>query len=131
MLLTDEILNKLSQEAKHSQRLRKNFNLHESIEDKVQRMFNAMEPGTIVPIHRHPSASETMLLLRGSLIVRYYDNDGKKQKEFVIKANSDTFGIHVPKGIWHGVEVLTEGTVMLEVKEGPYRPLSDKDLMNI
>lgn len=129
MLINKELLDQLSANAKANPRLRTNICLHNSIEDKVQRMFNAMEPGTNVPIHRHKDASETMLLVRGKMKVMYFDNQKNITNEFLLEANSDIFGLHIPIGTWHGVEVLAEGTVMFEVKEGPYFPLIDEDIL--
>lgn len=129
MLLTQEILKSVSLKAKESPRLRMNFNVHASIEDKVHRMFNAMEPGTIVPIHRHQFSDETMVMLRGSLRVNLYDSNGNITESHILKANSPVFGIDIKTGIYHGVEVLEEGTVMLEIKEGPYEPLKSEDIL--
>lgn len=129
MLLTQEVLDSVSQKAKESPRLRMNFNVHTFIEDKVHRMFNAMEPGTIVPIHRHQASDETMVMLRGSLRVNLYDSSGDIIESHIIKANSSVFGIDIKTGIYHDVEVLEEGTVMLEIKEGPYEPLKQEDIL--
>ena len=131
MLLDQALLDKVSAEAKESPRLRMNFNLHESLASKVQRLFNAMEPGTIVPIHRHQSSDETMLMLRGSLKVDIFDAKGNITECHIIKANSSVFGIDIRSGIYHGVEVLEEGTVMLEIKEGPYEPLKSEDILEL
>lgn len=131
MLLTQGILDSVSEKAKESPRLRMNFNMHTSVEDKVHRMFNAMEPGTIVPVHRHQSSDETMVMLRGSLRVNLYDAKGNTTESHILKANSSVFGIDIKTGIYHGVEVLEEGTVMLEIKEGPYEPLKSEDILEI
>lgn len=129
MLLTTELLDSISADAKASPRLRTNFNLHESIDEPVQRMLNAMEPGTIVPIHRHLNAAETIVLVRGKLKVSYYDSDKKQTNFVVLESGSNSFGTHIPKGVWHGVDVLEPKTVIFEVKEGPYRPLSEEEVL--
>ena len=79
MLLKEEILDQVTQGAKESPRRRMNYNLHESFEDSVQRMFNALEPGTEVPIARHQTCNETLILMRGKLRVNIYND----QKEIV------------------------------------------------
>ena len=129
MLINDKLLNKISEQAKESPRLRMNYNLHESLDDKVQRMFNAMEPGTIVPIQRHRDTAETMIVVRGQLKITIYDNKKNIIEECVLNPLEGKYGYHIPKGVWHGVEVLAPNTVMFEVKEGPYRPLSEEDIL--
>ena len=130
MLLTEKMLNDLSAKAKESPRLRINFNLHEDTRDSVQRLFNAMEPGTKVPIHRHQNAAETIIVLRGKLTVSYFDSSKKETESFLLEAGSENFGVHVPKGVWHGVDVIATQTVILEVKEGPYEPLTETDILS-
>ena len=130
MLLTTELLDTISAEAKASLRLRLNFNLHGSVDEPVQRMLNAMEPGTVVPIHRHLKATETIIVIRGKLKVFYYDDDKKQINSVLIEANSNSFGIHIPKGVWHNVDVLETKTVIFEVKEGPYAPLTETDILS-
>ena len=124
------MLDALSARAKMSERLRVNFNLHENVKDPVQRLLNAMEPGTIVPVHRHLQTAETIVLLRGKLKVVFYDDEKKATDSFLLEENSNSFGIHIPKGIWHGVEILKSGTVIFEVKEGPYEPLRESDVLS-
>ena len=121
-------LDNLIAEAKASPRLRKNYNLHASTSDSVQRMFNAMEPGTIVPIHRHKSVNETMILLRGKMKVIEYD-ENYSPTSTILDINSGNIGVHIKSCVWHTVEVLEEGTVVFEVKEGPYQPLSEDDIL--
>lgn len=129
MLITEELLNSISQQAKESERLRKNFNLHESLDSQVQRLFNAMEPGTVVPIQRHPDAAETIILIRGSLKACLYDDNKNIIEESILDTTKGVYGIHIPAGAWHCVEVLEPDTVIFEVKEGPYAPLKSEDIM--
>lgn len=131
MLLDNKLLDKVSAKAQESPRLRMNFNLHESLDSKVQRLFNAMEPGTIVPIQRHRNTDETMLLVRGKMKVIFHNENGEIEKTFILSPKDGVFGVHIPKGKWHSVEVLESGTVMFEVKEGPYAPLSIEDIIEI
>lgn len=129
MVLTQTILDKVTSEASNSPRLRMNFNLHESLEDVVQRMFNALEPGTIVPIARHPNCSETLIMLRGKLRVLIYNDEKEIIEDVVIAPNTVNIGYHIPKGVWHQVESLEQGTVCFETREGPYEPVQEEDIM--
>lgn len=129
MLLTQNIINTVSEQAKHSPRLRMNYNLHESIKDSVQRMFNAIEPNSIIPIARHQTCSETLILLQGRLRVLIY-NDNKEVVEDVVLDNFiGNIGYHIPKGAWHKVESLESGTVLFETREGPYEPVKPEDIL--
>lgn len=128
-LLTKEILSSLSAQAQSSPRLRMNYNLHASLEDKVHRMFNAMEPGTVVPIHRHQTTDETIIVVSGSVRVLIYNDNKEILNDITLTAGSDTFGIDIKVGEWHKCESLESGTVMLEVKEGPYSPISPEDIL--
>lgn len=129
MILTKDILKQVSEEAKSSPRLRMNYNLHKSFDDSVQRMFNALEPGTKVPIARHPYSSETLIILSGRLRILIYDGRKSVIEDVVIEANSDNFGYHIPKGTWHQVESLEHGTVCFETREGPYAPVAECDIL--
>ena len=128
-IIDEQLLNIISNEACHSPRLRMNHNLHASLEDKVQRLLNAMEPGTELPVHRHKDTDETYILLRGKLDVKVYN----EQKELIathrLDPNEGKYGIHIPANSWHNVEVLEKGTVIFEVKEGPYIPFEASDIM--
>lgn len=129
MTLSSRILDETSENAKTSERLRMNYNLHTSYEDKVQRMFNALEPGTNIPIARHPNSSETLIMLRGKLRVLIYDDDKRIIEDVIISPNSENIGYHIPQGIWHKVESLEPGTVLFETREGPYVPVAEEDIM--
>ena len=114
-----------------SPRLRMNYNLHASFEDSVQRMFNALEPGTIVPVARHPYSNETLIMLRGKLRVLIYDDKKNVIEDIVIAPNTENIGYHIPKGTWHRVESLEHGTICFETREGPYLPVADRDILKI
>lgn len=120
MLIDSKVLDALSEEARTNPRLRKNLDLRDSDDDQSQRMLNALEPGTMMNIHRHAETSETVVVLRGSIMENYYDEQGNKTDSFLLKANSDIVGISVPKGQWHNLECLESGTVILSVKNGKY-----------
>lgn len=129
MLLNVDILDTVTQKAKESPRLRMNYNLHESYDDSVQRMFNALEPGTEIPIARHQTCNETLILMRGKLRVNIYDNYGNIIETCVLDRNTGNIGFHIEKGRWHKVESLEPGTVLFETREGPYKPVEKKDIM--
>lgn len=129
MILTSAILDETSIKACESPRLRMNWNLHESFDDNVQRMFNALEPGTVVPIARHPYSSETLIMLRGRLRILIYNDDKEIIEDVIISANSNNIGYHIPKGVWHQVESLVHGTICFETREGPYKPVSQDDIL--
>ena len=129
MILIKDMLDKLTEEAKVSSRLRMNYNLHEGFEDSVQRMFNALEPGTIIPIARHQYSSETLIMLRGRLRVLIYDDNKNIIEDVVIEAISNNIGYHIPKRTWHQVESLEHGTVCFETREGPYVPVAECDIL--
>lgn len=129
MKLDKELLDSITQKAKESPRLRMNHNLHDSLDSKVQRLFNALEPGTVLPIHRHQNTDETYILVRGKIEVIFYDDDKNITDRFVISQEDGTFGVHIPKGTWHTLDVLESGSVIFEVKEGPYQPISENDIL--
>lgn len=129
MKLDKDLLDSITQKAKESPRLRMNHNLHDSLDSKVQRLFNALEPGTILPIHRHQNTDETYILIRGKIEVMFYDDDKNITDRFVISQEDGTFGVHIPKGTWHTLDVLESGSVIFEVKEGPYQPISENDIL--
>lgn len=128
-LLSKDILSSLTTQAQSSPRLRMNYNLHASLEDKVHRMFNAMEPGTVVPIHRHQTTDETIIVVSGSVRVLIYNDNKEIINDITLIAGSDTFGIDIKVGEWHKCECLESGTVMFEVKEGPYVPIKEEDIL--
>lgn len=131
MLINEDLLQKVSLQAKESDRLRMNFNLHDSLDSKAQRLLNALEPGTILPPHRHRHTAETYVVLRGRIKVIFYDNNKELEEENIISPNENNYGIHIPQGQWHTLEVLQEGTVIFEVKDGPYSPIEEKDILKI
>jgi len=131
MQLIDQLLlDKVTGEAKSSPRLRMNHNFHDSNDAPVQRLLNALEPGTQIPVHRHPLTDETYVLLRGKMRVMYYDNQGLETESVMLDPLNGRYGIHIPAGQWHSLEVLESGSVILEVKEGPYSPLSNEDIFS-
>ncbi len=129
MLLDTALFDRLTAEAKASPRLRSHLNLHESLDAKAQRLLVALEPGTQMPIHRHPSTNETQMVLRGKMRVVFYNDAREVIDEFTLSPLDGNFGIHTPMGQWHTLEVVESGTVILEVKDGPYTPSSPEDIL--
>lgn len=128
-LINKERLDQVSKEAKESERLRMNFNYHEAMDAPAQRLLNALEPGTILPIHRHQHTAETYLLLRGKITVMYYDDKKCETERITLDPTVGNYGVHIPSGQWHTLEVLEPDTVIFEVKDGPYTPLAKEDLL--
>lgn len=131
MRIDINLLNQLSAQAKASERLRMNLDLRTSAEDNSQRMLNALEPGTILPIHRHRFSSETVVMVRGSLKEIFYNDNGEVTDVILMEASGECPALQIPKGQWHTVEVLESGTVIFEAKDGAYVPLSDEDVMRL
>lgn len=128
MLIDKELLDGVSVRAQASERLRMNFNLHDSLDAKAQRLLNALEPGTLLPIHRHRHTSETYILLRGRIDVMFYDDNRTVTEHFELDPMQGRYGVHIPKNQWHTLTVL-EPAVIFEVKDGPYAPLVAEDIM--
>ena len=128
-IINKALLDETTRRAKESPRLRMNYNLHDSLDAKAQKLLNALEPGTELPVHRHQLTSETYVLLRGKLNVIFYN----EQKEIIETVHLDTtagnFGVDIPAGKWHTIEVLETGTIILEVKDGPYAPFQPEDIL--
>ena len=129
MLLTTALLDDLTDQAKVSPRLRMNLDLRNSPSDHSQRMLNALEPGTVMPIHRHPDSSETVVVLRGKVKWLYYNDKGEITHTFIVMPESNLVGLSVPMGQWHSLECLETGTVILETKDGPWKPLEEESMM--
>ena len=121
MKIIDEgLLNEVSFQAKNSPRLRMNYNFHQSLDEKCHRFLNAVEPGTVVEIHRHPGKDETFVLLRGRVVVKTYDDDGSLIESVELCPDEGRYGVNIPKGVWHNLEVIEGDSVFFECKEGPY-----------
>jgi len=119
-LIDKQLLDKVSVDAKKSDRLRKNYNFHQSLEDKCHRFLNAVEPGTKVEIHRHPMKDETFVLLRGRVQVYTYNDDGSVLESIELNPIEGRYGVNIPKGVWHTLESLESGSCIFECKEGPF-----------
>ena len=130
MLIDTNLLNAVTAQAKASPRLRMNFDLRNTPNDRSQRMLNALEPCTVMPIHRHRTTSETVVVLRGKVKWIYYNDKGEITDTFLVVPGTDLVGLCVPMGQWHSLECLETGTVILETKDGAYAPMNEADIMN-
>ena len=120
MVIDKALLDTVSEQAKASPRLRMNFNFHQSLDDKCHRMLNAIEPGTDIPIHRHPDKDESFVVLRGKVRSTTYNDDGAVIESVVLSQEDGLYGVDIPKGVWHKLESLESGSVVFECKEGPF-----------
>ena len=121
-VIDKSLLDKVSSEAKESSRLRMNYNFHHSLDEKCHRMLNAIEPGTEVPIHRHPDKDESFVVLRGKVRSTTYNDDGTVIESVVLCPEDGLYGVDIPKGVWHKLESLESGSVVFECKEGSFVP---------
>ena len=128
-IIDNNLLDSVKAKAIESDRKRMNFNFHTSPDSKAQRLLNALEPGTDLPIHRHHHSDETYVLLRGKINVMFYNDKGEETERFSLDPLIGNFGVHIPKGVWHTLEVLESGSTIFEVKDGPYTPLGEDDVM--
>lgn len=130
--ISQAILDDLTAKAKASPRLRMNLDLRNSAEDQSQRMLNAIEPGSELPIHRHKHTSETVVCLRGRLVWEFYDELERICTETIeLSPNGQVVALNVPVGQWHTVRALESGSVILEMKDGAYEPISDEDILQM
>jgi Cupin domain. len=129
MLIDNNLLDALTAQAKASPRLRMNLDLRNTPADQSQRMLNALEPGTVMPIHRHSNTSETVVVLRGKVKWLYYNDQGELTETFIVAPNSDLVGLSVPMGQWHSIESLETGTVIFEAKDGAWTALGEEDFL--
>ena len=125
-VIDNNLIDSVVAQAKESPRLRMNYNFHESLDDKCHRLLNALEPGTVVPVHRHPTKDESFVILRGKIRVNTYNDAGEVTESVVLSLADGKYGVDIAKNVWHGVECLESGSVIFEVKEGPFVP-HDKD----
>ena len=125
-VIDNDLIDSVVAKAKESPRLRMNYNFHESLDDKCHRLLNALEPGTVVPVHRHPTKDESFVILRGKVRVSIYNDSGQITESVVLSLADGKYGVDIAKNVWHGVECLESGSVIFEVKEGPFVP-HDKD----
>ena len=132
MIINNIVLNNLSDQAKANPRLRQSLDLRNSDTDKSQRMLNAIEPGSEMPIHRHKYTSETVVCLRGRLVEEFYDDLERRCTDYIeLSPQGPIVAVNVPAGQWHTVRALESGSVLLECKDGKYEPLGPEDILSL
>lgn len=132
MKITQAILDDLTTKAKVSERLRMNLDLRNSVDDTSQRMLNAIEPDSVVPIHRHQNSSETVVCLRGRVVEEYYDELERTCTEAIeLRPGGPVVALNIPAGQWHTLRSLESGSVILEVKDGKFEPIQDCDVLKM
>lgn len=132
MIINQVVLDKLTEQVKASLRLRMNMDLRNSPEDQSQRMLNAIEPGSLMPIHRHKYSSEAVVCLRGRLVWEFYDELERIRTEAIeVSAGGAVCGLNIPAGQWHTVKALESGSVILEMKEGKYEAIGAEDVLTV
>ena len=130
MVIDSKMLDELTASAEASPRLRMNFNFHQSLEDKCHRFLNALEPGTVVPVHHHPTKDETFIVIRGRVKVITYNDDGLVIESVVLCPEDGSYGVNIPKNVWHTLEC-QESAVLFECKEGPFVPHEDEGILEV
>lgn len=131
MIIDDNLLDELSAKALASERLRMNLDMRNSSSDGSQRMLNAIEPGTELPVHRHRNSSESCFVVRGSAEEVFYDEEGNVTERVTMKAGSECIGVNIEMGRWHRIISLEPGTVIFEAKDGAYEPVSSEDILTL
>ena len=132
MKITQALLDSLTAQAKENPRLRQSMDLRNSPDDESQRMLNAIEPGSPLPIHRHQKTSETVVCLRGRLVEEYYDELERICTERIeLSPDGPVVALNIPAGQWHTVHALESGTVIIEMKNGPYEPIGPEDILTL
>ena len=148
MKIDNTLLDNLTAQAQASPRLRMNMDLRNSAEDTSQRMLNAIEPGSVVSVHRHRKTSETVVVLRGRVVEEYYSSAGVLEASYELAAGGDArsesgmtereagmtevaCALNIPAGQWHTLRALESGTVILEMKDGQYEPISPADILSM
>jgi cupin fold WbuC family metalloprotein len=129
IIINEQLTSKISGEARNSRRLRKNFNFHQEYSDPVNRMLNAFEPGTYVRPHKHesPDKCEVFLILTGKAVCIRFDESGTVVEHVVLDPARGAFGVEFSPREWHTIISLASGTVLYELKPGPYAPIDDKN----
>lgn len=132
MIIDDNLLDDLTRRAQNSPRLRMNMDLRNGQDDQSQRMLNAIEPGSVMSIHRHQKTTETVVCLRGKVVEEYYDELERICTDAIeLSPNGPNVAVNVPIGQWHRLRAVVSGSVVLSVKDGPWEPQSDADVLAI
>ena len=128
-LIDNNLLDSVTARAKESPRLRMNYNFHDRLDAPSQRLINAVEPGTVMAVHRHMHTSETYFVLRGKVKVKIYNDKKEIIQEVVLDPKAGNYGGHIPIGEWHTIEVLETGSVIFECKDGPFIPITPDNIL--
>lgn len=131
MRIDKKLLDSLTEKARDNERKRMNLDMRTTQDDTSQRMLNAIEPESILPIHRHRFSTETVVMVRGSLKETFYDEDGMVTDTIVMQAGGECPMLQIPAGLWHTAQALEPGTIIFEAKDGAYAPLGEDDILNI
>ena len=129
-IIDNNLMNEVSAQAKSSPRLRINYNFHKSLDEKCHRMLNAVEPGTEIPIHRHPEKDESFVILKGKVKVTTYNDKGVLKDYVILSQEIGQYGVNIPKNVWHTLEAL-EPSMLFECKEGPFVPHEQEGILNV
>ncbi len=130
-IIDEQLLNEISAQAKASPRMRMNYNFHQTLDDKCHRMLNAVEPGTVVPIHRHPTKAESFVVLRGKVKETTYNDDGSMMESIVLDPTAGQYGVDIPQNVWHTIESLASDSVLFECKQGPYVAHEEEGILSL
>ena len=132
MIINEQLLDKLTEQAKASPRLRMNMDLRNSDKDMSQRMLNAIEPGSDIAIHRHQKTSETVVCLRGKVVEEFFDELERICTDSIeLTRDGQNIAVNVPLGQWHRLRAVESGSVVLSVKDGMYEPLPEADILSL
>ena len=125
-----ELMDAVAEKAAASPRRRMNYNFHRSTDEKVNRLLNVMHRGSYLPVHRHlnPEKSESIIVVRGKVGVTIYDDAGSEVESRTVGAGCDCVGFDIEAGVWHGLVVLEDNTVLFEVKGGPFAPITPDNI---
>lgn len=130
MIIDDALLDKVRVLAQQSIRKRMHYDLRNTENDQSQRMLNVLEVGTVLPIHRHHKSTETVFLIKGHIVERFYDDAGRVIAEYDLNPVEGRYGVDVPNHVWHNFEVL-EPSVIFETKDGCYMPCGESDILKV
>lgn len=131
MVIDRCLLEEVSTQAKASPRLRMNYNFHHSLDELCHRMLNAIEPGSVIPIHRHPEKDETFVILQGKVRVTTHNDDGSIIDEVILCQDDGIYGVDIPKNVWHTIEALVPDSVIFESKLGPFMPHEVEGILKV
>ena len=131
MIIDTKLLDKVAEQAKASPRLRMNYNFHRSLDELCHRFLNAVEPGTEVPIHQHPTKDETFVILRGKVRVTTHRDDGSIIEDVVLCNEEGRYGVNIPKGVWHTIEAMEPNSCIFECKQGPFVEHEVDGILNV